>query len=254
MLNLRFILLLSFISLSLQDSHCLATIKICIPKDAPSTPNTKIAHCWEVEDDECEECENGYAISFNKKSCVSFPNCEELGENNKCSKCSYPFHVNSDGNCERTTCSDYNEKNECTNCHDGYHLNTKDKTCQKISIPYCERLENNDENKCSYCVGNIPVVDGKCVVPGKIIDGCSQYSEEGKCTGCSYNYNLKDGSCVFEGCKDDEREISYCGACEAGFYEDENEGLCVGFDGTKDSSVGIKIKNSLLILLLALII
>ena len=295
MFNLKYLLLLSLISFSIQDSHCLITYSYCLFE-------SKIAHCSYEENNECVSCEDWYAISFDKKSCKPFQNCNQLAEgDNKCYQCESYYSLNTDGNCESERCSSgyylkdktcqkisipycitvsSNKETECTTCFPGYYLkdNTcqkisipycmtvkstketecttcfpgyylKDNTCQKISIPYCEFVSDKNENECTSCLEGSPV-NGKCATP---IEGCSTYGQDGKCTDCDSEYEKKeDGSCVFIECKNGKK-ITTCDVCEVGFYKDEDN-TCTGYDGTKDSSAGKKIKNYLLILALALII
>ena len=251
------------ISFSIQDSHCLITYSYCLLE-------SKIAHCSYEENNECASCEDGYAISFDKKSCKPFQNCHQLAEgDNKCYQCESYYSLNTDGNCESERCSSgyylkdktcqkisipycltvsSNKETECTTCFSGYYL--KDNTCQKISIPYCQFVSDKNENECTSCLESFPI-NGKCAAP---VEGCNTYGQDGKCTECYSGYEKKeDGSCVFKECKNGKKKFSYCDVCEVGFYEGE-DGLCTGYDGTKDSGAGKKIKNSLLILALALII
>ena len=263
MSNLKYLLLLSFISFSLNDSHCLLTSSVCMPE-------SKIAHCITGKNNECWACESGYAISFDEQSCKPFQNCIKLAQgDNKCYQCESSYSLSTDGNCESQGCSSgyylkdktcqkisipycmivsSNNETECTNCFPGYYL--KDNTCQKISIPYCESVSDKNKNECTDCLEGEPV-NGKCNTP---IEGCNTYGQDGKCTNCDDEYDKKeDGSCVFKECENGEKKITACDVCEVGFYVGE-DGLCIGYDGTKDSSAGKKIKNSLLILALALII
>ncbi len=61
MFNLNYILILSLISFTLQDSHCLITDEYCEEEEIGSG---KIAHCYDEDGDgKCENYQNGYAIS-----------------------------------------------------------------------------------------------------------------------------------------------------------------------------------------------
>ena len=63
-----------------------------------------------------------------------------------------------------------------------------------------------------------------------------EYDTEGKCTECKSNYTLKDGQCNFNSC-DGKKKAEYCDMCEAGFTDENNNmGLCIGLDGTKDET------------------
>ena len=84
-----------------------------------------------VEENLCGECKAGYAFSSDKKSCIKFENCYQLKEDiTKCEKCVEHFYPDDKGQCQRTLCSDYSSENVCTECYEGYFLNDK-KECEK---------------------------------------------------------------------------------------------------------------------------
>ena len=259
MFNLKLLLLLAFLSFSHQDSHCVVTYEYCVKEiDYPDNyepTRSSIPHCYDEENKLCLGCEDGYALSFDKKSCISFPNCEYLQQgDNKCEECEYYFHLNSEGKCERTTCLLYEDNDkDCKECFYGYYL--KDKKCIKIPKPYCISMSSTDENKCTGCLGNFPLVNGECLAPKNFIQGCYNYNIQEKCTICHQDYELKDGTCVFKGCSGNEKKYEECFFCEAGFHEDA-DGICIGYDGTKDATDNAKsnkIEYALLMVILALI-
>lgn len=293
MFNLKLLLLLTLISFSLQDSHCLITYEKCINKiEDPKLKKAEIIenceyeneegthcyicktgystsndgskcisfpHCFYFENGEekCRTCEDGYALSYNQKECISFENCDQLGEgNNKCASCRYHYHNNTAGKCERTLCSNYNENEVCTSCFEGYYLK-EDKTCEKINIKYCLEVSSSDPNECSTCTGDLPIVDKKCIVPETLVKGCSEYNTEGKCNYCTSDYELNSakGICEFKGCDNGKINHEYCAQCEAGFYMED--GLCTSYkDGSKDTGAANinKVEYSFIILILALLI
>ena len=122
-------------------------------------------------------------------------------------------------------------------------------------MPYCLRLSDSNENECEECVEGLSLLDGKWVAPEKIIKGCLQYDTEGKCIKCSDDYTINNGNCDFKGCSAKETKIEVCAVCEAGFGFDD-DGSCIGYDGTKDTSkgMGIKIKYALFALVILLFI
>ena len=253
MLDLKLFLLLNLLSFSLQDKYCLETAVYCEEEDEASEPEneskSEIAHCYSEYDGKCSYCEDGYAISYDGQKCISFQNCYKLAEGDqKCSECYKKFLPNSNGQCERSTCSEM-EGGVCISCYPGYYL--KEKQCYKITLPYCQRISDSKENECEECVTGLPLLDGKCVAPEKIIKGCRHYDIKGKCTECDEDYTFNNANCDFKGCSAKETKIEECVVCEAGF-ELENDGLCVGYDGTKDTSkgMGIKIKYALLTLVI----
>ena len=288
MFHLKLFLLLTLISFSLEDSHCLITYEYCYEEREPTQPKqTKISNCA-YEDDEgtyCYSCKDGYALTYDRQSCtnsiskcyeldeqnkckncyddyalsndrskcVSFPNCKVLEKDeNKCKECDFYFHPNSEGKCERTTCHIYNTNNVCTHCFEGYYL--KDNKCQKISIPYCLAVSDSEGKVCSSCILNLPIINGECLVPENLIKGCQYYDAFGKCNQCAEDdYDLKEGNCVFRGCQKNEKKNEDCEYCEAGFHRDEDD-ICIGYDGTKDTSAATrnKIEYASLILIFAL--
>ena len=100
MFNLKYILIISLISFTLQDSHCLVTSTECYDEE-PTTNAGGIANCEEAKKGVCYECVYGYALSSNQKSCIAFENCYILAEGDKnCKECNYNFHLNSKGQCD----------------------------------------------------------------------------------------------------------------------------------------------------------
>ena len=258
MFNLEVLILSILISFSLQDSHCLITFEDCYKKEdgkEGSSSTGGIAHCVYAENGKCQSCEDGFAISYEKNSCISFQNCLSLEEGNKkCNQCRYYFHLNSEGKCERTLCQTYGAEDVCEECFPGYYL--KNKQCQKITIPYCLALDSSDEKKCSSCIQPISMLKGgKCIVAPTLVKGCIEYDTEGECTKCEEEYTFNKGTCVFNSCSSGEIKYEYCGACEAGYYEDYDD-LCVGYDGTKDKNAGSITgnQNTFILILLSLLI
>ena len=173
------------------------------------------------------------------------------------------FHPNAEGKCERTLCEDYDTNDVCIKCYEGYYLD-KDKNCQKIAIEYCLEADSKGE-KCTSCQGGInPDANGKCNLPSPLIKGCTKYSSDGKCDTCQSNdYKLtNDGGCQFIDCKEGENKYEYCAQCKAGYDEardDDDNTICIGYDGSmdtssSDSSSRNKVEYALLIFILALLI
>ena len=89
-----------------------------------------------------------------------------------------------------------------------------------------------------------------------MIEGCIRYTN-GKCAECENkgkDYTLKDGTCQFINCGNGERAVDYCGVCQIGYEEDD--GICVGYDGSRDTSFSSqnKVEFAMLIFILALLI
>ena len=212
----------------------------------------------------CEECNNGYALSYDGMSCKQFENCKKLAEGNKkCSECVDNFHPNAEGKCERTQCEDYDENDVCTKCYEGYYLDN-DKNCKKISIEYCLDADSKGE-KCISCLGDInPDANGKCNLPSPLIKGCKSYGSNGKCTTCESNYYkaTNDGGCQLIECKEGEYKYEYCAICKAGYFDtrdDDDNHICMGYDGSTDTSSSNfssrnKVEYALIIFILTLFI
>ena len=258
MLKLKSFLLITLLSISLQD-HCFVTIEQCVPKnpqnDEPDEPDNEIDNCEYSKEGKCEDCKFGYAVSFDGSSCIAFPNCVSLEEGNtKCKECYEYFHPNSNGQCERTLCEEF-EGNVCKSCYNGYFLNNN-KECEKITIPYCIKL--GTDGKCKLCVNDDEANDqGTCNIPATLIKGCTKYDKDGKCIQCEYDYNGPDGNgiCVFKGCGEDEKKMEYCQYCQVGYGSYENE-ECVAIDGSTDNEASTlnKVEYAALIFILALLI
>jgi len=213
--------------------------------------------------DKCQRCKTGYAASYDGTSCKQFENCLKLAQGDgKCGECNDYFHPNTEGKCERTQCSKYDDTNNvCTECYGGYYLND-DKKCEKITIENCLEVDSKNE-KCVRCVFGInPDSDGKCTTP--LIKGCSSYENNGKCRQCNNDdYELtNEGTCKFLDCKDGEYKKESCLECKAGYYsewdDDKDNYICIGYDGSmdtsSDSSSRNKVEYALLIFILALLI
>ena len=77
MINLRFLLLLSLVSFSLQDKYCLATYELYSPKNSGTgitTQQITIPHCVNQEDDKCLACGHNYLVSSDFSKCVYVSN------------------------------------------------------------------------------------------------------------------------------------------------------------------------------------
>ena len=215
------------------------------------------------ENEYCEQCNNGYALSFDKMSCKPFENCEKLAEGDKkCSECyNSLFHPNAEGKCERTQCKEY-VQNVCNKCYEGYYLDN-DKNCKRIPIENCLEADTKVE-KCISCVGGIiPDANGKCNLPSPLIKGCIEYGSDGKCTTCkSVDYErTNDGGCQLIECEEGEYKYEYCGKCKAGYFDFEDKDdkhICMGYDGSTDTSSNSssrnKVEYALIIFILALLI
>ena len=263
MLNIRTFLLLFLISFSFQDKNCLIRFRTCVSNSGNEQPEESgsIDNCIEYDEDDnqkCSECKNGYARSSDYKRCISLPNCDTLEEGgSKCKDCHIFFHPNANGQCVRTLCSNYNNDGQgnenCISCYDGYYLNAENQ-CVKIPISNCRQYDATTK-KCTLCLDyESPNEDGNC--NNVLIEGCTKYSN-GKCTECEEEYSLKaDDTCEFNKCGSGERALEYCHFCQIGYVED-SDGICIGYDGTKDtssSSEHIKVELAMIIFILSFLV
>lgn len=257
MINLKSILLLSLVSFSLQDSHCLKTFSKCFPKETNDEPDEtgSIANCisYDGSKENCWGCEEGYIVASGGKSCKYFPNCNALdSEEKKCVNC-YSFYLpNSEGKCERSLCASYNENYGCKSCYQGYYL--KGSECKKIPIAYC--IDGN-ESACTSCANFAKKTsDGKCELK-TLIEGCENYNNDGTCYQCAKDYkpSTDKKQCNFQECDSKtENKYNYCGTCEAGYFLDYEDGKCMGVDGSKDSSSFNEVRYALILFILSLLI
>ena len=259
MFKINTFLLLILISFSFQDKNCLAKYKACAEpeeEEEEEEPNCKVQNCVSCESAEsttCYNCKDGFAITSDEQSCKSFQHCERLEEGDeKCKECEYLFHPNDEGQCEKTFCTGYNE-NICINCIDGYYLNAA-KKCIKIPISECKQY---DGKKCTECLdGDDPKEDGTCN-QHEWIEGCTEY-QNGKCRECDEFYTPENEKCKFKGCESGQKVYESCLICQAGYRLDNDDDICVGYDGSKDaptsSSKNNKAEFAWIILILALLI
>ena len=228
MLDIKLFLLLTLISFSYEDSHCLQYKKICNPYSNP-----KISHCTLGQLNICMQCEDDYSLSNERDKCLNIPNCEYFDEDEKCQQCNRYYNLDKDGNCVKDYCKVINqdfEEKTCLYCFDGFY-NDKGQ-CKRIPIPYC--LEG-DENTCNYCAQGATLKDGKCEVPSIFLEGCYEYNEDRTCKRCEQLYDLNNGKCTFQNNCGGMPTLDFCTMCEDGYYLAPPLYQCVSYDGTKDS-------------------
>ena len=231
MLNLKYILFLLLISFTFQFDHCYQEAKIC-QKKIPKTVSGSVANCVKYEkgdDDICEKCAWGYALSYEGDKCIQFSYCKYLLEGNK----------------------------ECDECYEGYYLNGKE--CTKIPIDNCLSLED-DGTHCDQCADYSKINSDRtqCKLIEKRIEGCIYYDDNGDCSYCEDDYTQSgSGSsfkCTFNGCTGDQ-VVNYCSSCEIGYYTDESDGNCKPYPtGNSNNSGRNKIRCALFMLMLGLLV
>ena len=235
--SLKYIFFFAFISYTLQLDHCIQANILCRttsnsnPTTNTPTPSNSIANCVKYDESDrtkCRKCSNGYAVSYRREECISFPFCIHLEEGNK----------------------------ECEKCYPGYYWNGN--ACTKIPINYCE-FYDDDEKICESCaVFSKKAEDGKkCEL--KAINGCRYYDEDGVvCTQCDDDYvenKNTEGiitSCEFKECGKGKTKVDYCKFCEFDYYRDDSDGKCKPYQASNSNYS--KVGCALLILMLALLI
>ena len=233
MIKINYILFLILISFTLQFDHCIQTAQICQKAISTSpTPSGSIANCikYETGDDEiCEKCVDGYAVSYEGNKCIPFSYCNYLDEGNK----------------------------KCDECYQGYYFNGKE--CTKISIDNC-LISNDDGDKCTYCAlySKINEDGSRCQLIEKIVEGCSYYDNNGNCNACESHYTGSGSgssfTCTFNDCSGD-RAVEYCKYCQIGYYTDTSDGNCKPYKiANSNNSKTNKIGCAFLILMLSLLI
>ena len=227
---MKYLIILSLISYSLQINHCINEEKTCDTCKSGYNlvgsicQNTPIAYCQTLLGSICSECQIGYELNNDQTLCnkitVTIPNCV--------------LQYKSDNN-----------DNLCYSCEKEYFPSEDKKSCVKIEHckqassydpTYCYKCNNyyypNDEGQCEpdYCeVKDIGDNCIKCYSPLVFDDElkncikspvayCSFYYE-GICERCINGYTVSsDGqSCK----KDSQKEEDNCS-----IYEDEDEGTC----------------------------
>ena len=104
MMSIKYYLLVTLVAFSYQLSHCLQSYKMCNPFQ-----NLNIPHCTIVTGDICRECEIGFSVSNDGKSCVNIPNCLSVNEEGECDQCERYYIFDDEGNCVHDYCQLYNE-------------------------------------------------------------------------------------------------------------------------------------------------
>ena len=183
------------------------------------------------EDSICTKCNRGYALSWDKKKCVKFPNCKKLSQDtSKCYECDRPYQLNSEGKCKVSTCDSFSN-GTCINCVDGFYLDSNG-NCKQIPIAYCQKW---DSNACLTCNDVSKLVNGTCVLQDFIVE-CEEYSPGTKdCVRCHQGYSFNDDrtKCELKYCLEEEQ---LCYQCEDGYFSKGT--TCNSYDGSdeEDSS------------------
>ena len=138
MTKLQSLLLFALISFSLQDNNCLVYFEHCEINEQSNIEHCKIGRIRSIKDEEeeeiCNQCENNYVLSHDKKTCILLEKPIE--------HCIYHFNY-SDGTII------------CEICEEGYRATNGDKNCTKYEkqIDHCtyEYYKYKEELICDEC-------------------------------------------------------------------------------------------------------
>ena len=243
MIKLQSLILLAFISYSLQDNNCLVNFETCVENE--QTKQSQIPHCIESrfsynqngeKEERCSICENNYAISEDDKNCIKVDNpishCNYyyiMGEEIICAYCENGFIISGEGNncvkienpiahCVEHYSSPVNDKKElfCDECEDGYYVSEDRKTCVEFKncddFSYPEGKVICDECKIGYAIS----FDGKSC---KSFQNCWKLKNgDNKCDKCYEFYHPNtEGKCERTLCKEYNSQ-DICTVCYQGYY------------------------------------
>lgn len=225
MSNITLILLLTLLSFSCQLYHCLMSYKVCNAYNNP-----KVANCLFGYEDECYECNDGYSLSNDRKSCINFAHCNYFDGDNKCIQCDYYYNLNSENQCVTDYCHYYDNNKKCLQCYPGFYI--KDDVCTKIPIEHCLV---GDEKTCTECEEYTTLDNNQCKVRENLINGCYYYNTDGTCNDCEVFYELNNNKCEYQSnlCKGFPT-IEGCELCEDGYYISQRTYQCINYDGSKE--------------------
>ena len=207
MINLTSLLLLTLLSFTLQIEHCKEAFFMCLnqveQQQQENKPATTIPNFLDYDENECEMCKKGFALSDDYKTCVSTPidNCLRLDKDNKCQKC-YEGYYSKGDICENLPeyCA-YGSKDGCSSC-----------------AYYAKAIYDDENNRITACE------------PITLINGCDSYNDEKTaCVSCAFGYSKStdgSGGCTFNGCGNTNK-VEFCGTCELGYYTSKTTGKCV---------------------------
>ena len=166
MLNIKYILLLIWVSFCYQAFKCLNTFKACNPYSNPSIPHCKLGYSTQ-----CISCEENYSPSNDRTKCIYLPHCSYFDSQEKRSQCDFYYNFDSNGNCVKDYCIAYSDK-ICIQCYEGFYL--KNQKCERISISYCLSLSGET---CSNCAPGTELVGNECKIKS-VIEGYNIYNSD----------------------------------------------------------------------------
>ena len=165
MLNLHPLILVTLISFSIQDKNCLIYFERCKATEKSITITNCISSYIDSYE-KCDECKDGYVVSYDRKSCISIENPIEhctyyysSSENQlRCSECDIGYVPSDDQTSCNTVanlidnCISYELAGDgqiiCGECKIDYFRSFDKKSC--IEFKNCYEFNNNEKDN-EYC-------------------------------------------------------------------------------------------------------
>lgn len=183
-------------------------------------PSLGITECIACEIENCMICsKSADQISNNSFNFCLVCNSGYTKLSGKCEKCP-----------ENCVYCQENDK-QCFVCDSGFQLDLIKNTCNQISIPFCNQMQ--DDNTCLFCDPSFYQSKGKCDFCGDAIQNCDYcFNQEIDnqsnvvCNNCKTGFQLSNGKCVpcqkhCQNCVDQE-----CMACQNGYYYNQQTQKC----------------------------
>lgn len=227
----KYLILVCFISYSLQIDNCQETRKQCktcingytaVPLDSYNIKCIKTseyeainevkAHCIKGDPEAkiCEQCIRDYFLD-EKNNCIEHPHCFKT-EGNDCFICYTPYALDKKSlKCVKKPHCDSVEEEKCIDCLSYFYPN-EEGNCTRIPDEYCKY---GDSNKCTECKKGYYVnSESKCqAIP---FPHC-QVAKSNECTYCEAYYHIEKGRCESnpQNCMDYssyQKKCLYCGS------------------------------------------
>lgn len=199
----------------------------------------------------CENCTEGFFLSFEDRKCVKTENCQKVNEG-KCIKCVWGYYLDAtDGLCKKAegklnrcaysndgktckTCVDQfnlsedgfcifsknclkgNQNTECEECQDGYYLTKIGNICTKEKN--CLSA-SHDFNLCEICDDGyyLEMETRQCRSNKEDFNYCAKV-KDGECISCIYEYHLGEDLQCSSSLHCLEAEEGKCQKCEENYF------------------------------------
>ncbi|CAD8045525.1 unnamed protein product [Paramecium sonneborni] len=203
------------------DCRCQNSQKFQITIDTFGCDKNK---CKEYDDDECEECVDGYYLKDHICYLCTYP-CIECSSQ-KCEKCAYGYKLINHQciQCQKPLCkSCENNINQCQTCVDNASLDTTDYSCK------CWNTYISDGKQCKQCNQRCQACSTSFDICSscKIIAHLSLNPINGKCN-CDDGYYWDSNSCQLcaNPCTTCENSSTYCTSCNDQLLMVNNDNIC----------------------------